>query len=531
MFCNQCQETLNNQACTTAGVCGKSGKTSDLQDVLVYSAIGLALAAKKAGKYTDNIADTLYRALFTTLTNVSFDDKSIKALIFETLTQRDSLKQHGDEHLSWSPLTDADLMGKAPEASLSAIENEDIRSLTSLVLFGLKGVAAYAHHAMLLGVTDAQLVKGVIDNTAALAGEHDVDGWLGLTISTGDLAVKAMAALDKANTEHYGHPEATSVYTGTKAGHGILVSGHDLLDLEELLEQTKGTGINIYTHGEMLPANAYPFFKKYSHLAGNYGTSWWRQREEMDAFSGPILFTTNCIQRPKDSYKSRVYTTGLAAFEGCEHIADRKAGKQKDFSKLIKAALDSAPLADNPGEPLTIGFARNQVLSLADKVVDAVKSGAVKKFVVMAGCDGHHKTREYFTEIAEQLPQDNIILTAGCAKYRYNNLPLGNIGGIPRVLDAGQCNDSYSLAIIAMALKDAFKMDDINDLPIAFDIAWYEQKAVAVLLALLVLGFKNVRLGPTLPAFLSPTVAGVLVEKFNIMGIGTVEEDLKAIAQ
>ncbi len=535
MFCYQCQEALNNKGCDKSGVCGKSDKVAMLQDAVLYATIGLGEAAHKA-KANDDTAGLILHGLFATVTNVNFDAADLESLIYRLVNERETLKKTaaGDVKwsaaASWAPKTYSDIAAVSSRIGVLAQQNEDLRSLRELLIYGLKGVAAYAHHAWVLNETDSALSAGIAEILSELAGNPPADKLLAMVMKCGDLAVKALALLHTANTKHYGAQEITSVPTGTRAGRGILISGHDLKDLEELLIQTEGKGIDIYTHGEMLPANAYPKFRQYKHLAGNFGSSWWKQQEEFENFSGPFLFTTNCIQKPKDSYKNRVFTTGVTAYEGCTHIPDREKGKMKDFSPVINAALASQPLGNNPGKSLTIGFGHEQVMSLAEAVVNAVKSGAVKKFVVMAGCDGRQKEREYFTDIAKALPKDNIILTAGCAKYRYNSLDLGDIGGIPRVLDAGQCNDCYSLAVIALKLKEVFELDDINKLPIAFDVAWYEQKAVAVLLALLALGFKNVRLGPTLPAFLSPNVAKTLVESFGITGTKTVQEDLAAIS-
>lgn len=510
MFCYQCQEALQNQGCTVQGVCGKTDETANLQDKLIYLLKELSL---RGGQGTKETVDRfIIEGLFTTITNVNFDPGRIAALI-----ERAKL-----------------LLGEVSfpaEGYVLAEKNPDLRSLKELLIYGLKGLAAYADHAYLLNYKDETIFDFVRQALAStLNPRQTADELVGLVMKAGEFGVKAMALLDKANTETYGRPEITEVETGTKQGPAMLVSGHDLLDLEEILKQTADKGINVYTHGEMLPAHAYPGLKKYKHLAGNYGTSWYNQQKEFQEWNGAIVMTTNCLQQPRDSYKDRLFTTGLAGWPGVVHIADRKAGRPKDFSPAINKALVLGGIDEQPGKKLTIGFARDTVLGLADKVISAVKSGAIKRFVVMAGCDGRQKEREYFTELAKGLPNDTVILTAGCAKYRYNQLDLGTIGGIPRVLDAGQCNDSYSLAVVALKLKEAFGLKDINELPVSFDIAWYEQKAVIVLLALLYLGVKGIRLGPTLPAFVSPNVAKVLVEKFNIKPVASVTADLEAIA-
>ncbi len=553
MFCFQCQETARNVGCTVRGVCGKPESTANLQDVLIYAARGLALSVDMLhreiqdgnGGSLDEITiesgRTIMEALFATITNANFDDKRIAAIIGQVLRQKDVVVRQlravykGDDELprpvTWSADENdlAALYAMIPEASVLADTNEDTRSLRELAIYGLKGISAYGDHAAILGFEDTALYREVARLLGATLVLTDVDELIQLVMDTGHASVQVMALLDRANTETYGNPEITEVNLGVRKNPGILISGHDLKDMQELLEQTSGTGVDVYTHGEMLPANYYPAFKKYDHFVGNYGNSWWLQDKEFATFNGPILMTTNCIITPKDSYKDRIFTTGLAGFPGVKHIADRPEGGKKDFSGIIELAKK----CDSPTEletgTLIGGFAHAQVTALADKVVAAVKSGAIKRFVVMGGCDGRQKGRSYFTEMAEALPKDTVILTAGCAKYRYNKLKLGDIGGIPRVLDAGQCNDSYSLAMIALKLKEAFELDDINDLPIDFDIAWYEQKAITVLLALLALGFKGVRIGPTLPAFVSPAVADVLVKNFDLKVITTVEEDLKAI--
>lgn len=541
MFCYQCQEAAKGEGCTIKGVCGKEDSTSNLQDLLVYVTKGVSLIADIAIKNSIevNSADKfVFEALFVTITNANFDDKKITDKILEGIEVRDVLKKKVEEkgieipklpaNASWVPEDEDSIQAKSEIVGILTEQNEDIRSLKELLTYGLKGMAAYAEHAFNLGYTDEKIFafmhKALIATTRT---DISVDELVGLTLECGEYGVNVMALLDKANTESYGNPEITKVNIGVRNKPAILISGHDLKDMEELLKQTEGTGVDVYTHSEMLPAHYYPAFKKYEHFVGNYGNAWWKQKEEFESFNGAILFTTNCIVPPNDSYKNRVYTTGASGFDGCIHIADRKDGLPKDFSVIIEHAKKlPAPTEIETGEIIG-GFAHNQILQLADKVVDAVKSGAIKKFLVMAGCDGRMKGRDYYTEFANQLPQNTVILTAGCAKYRYNKLPLGDIGGIPRVLDAGQCNDSYSLAVVALKLKEVFELNDINELPISYNIAWYEQKAVIVLLALLYLGVKDIHLGPTLPAFLSPNVANVLVENFGIAGIGTVEEDLK----
>jgi hydroxylamine reductase len=536
MYCDQCQETAKNVSCTIRGVCGKNDATANLQDLLIYVLSGMALAAENAGvtpgrKYGEFVS----RALFVTITNANFDEDSITKLIEEAVRLRDELKgvsgaAQAHDAVEWAG---TDRKSYAEKASgiglLSYSANEDIRSLKKLILYGLKGAAAYTDHAAILGHHDDAIYAFMFKALAAIRKDLGADELTALVLETGGISVSAMALLDKANTGAYGSPELTKVNIGVRNNPGILISGHDLKDMEELLKQTDGTGVDVYTHSEMLPANYYPAFKKYGHFVGNYGNSWWKQSEEFQSFNGPILMTTNCITPVKDSYRDRIFTTGMAGYPGVKHIADRPAGGAKDFSGVIALAKKcAAPLEIETGE-ITGGFAHAQVLALADKVVEAVKSGKIKRFIVMAGCDGRQAGRSYFTDVAENLPKDAIILTAGCAKYRYNKLKLGDIGGIPRVLDAGQCNDSYSLAVIALKLKEVFDLEDINDLPISFDIAWYEQKAVCVLLALLYLGVKGIRLGPTLPAFLSPNVAKVLVDKFAIKPIAGVKEDIEAM--
>ena len=535
MFCYQCQETAGCRGCTMVGVCGKQPDVAAMQDLLVYVSRGISAvttALRKEGKtVAPEINHLITLNLFTTITNANFDRESVEARIRATLEAKAQLlAQLGDTaNLPQAALWDGagDWEEKAKTVGVLSTENEDIRSLQELITYGLKGLSAYSKHANAL-LQDDEDVDAFLQRAlaATLDDSLTVDQLVALTMETGKYGVSGMAMLDKANTSAYGNPEITRVNIGVGKNPGILVSGHDLRDLEMLLEQTQGTGVDVYTHSEMLPAHYYPAFKKYPNFVGNYGNAWWKQKEEFEAFHGPILMTTNCIVPPKDSYKDRLYTTGAAGYPGCTHIPG-EIGEQKDFSALIAHAKTCEPPAKLETGEIVGGFAHAQVLALADQVVEAVKSGAIRKFVVMAGCDGRAKSREYYTEFAKALPQDTVILTAGCAKYKYNKLPLGDIGGIPRVLDAGQCNDSYSLAVIALKLKEVFGLEDINDLPIIYNIAWYEQKAVIVLLALLYLGVKNIHLGPTLPAFLSPNVAKVLVDNFGIAGIGTVEGDMK----
>ena len=535
MFCYQCQETAGCKGCTMVGVCGKKPDVAAMQDLLVYVSKGISAvttALRKEGKPVAAAINHLITLnLFTTITNANFDKESIEARVRATLdTKKELLSQlNSTANLPEAALWDGfgDWEEKAKTVGVLSTENEDIRSLRELITYGLKGLSAYSKHANVL-LQDDEEVDAFLQRAlaATLDDTLDVDALIALTLETGKYGVSGMALLDKANTTAYGNPEITKVNIGVGKNPGILVSGHDLRDLEMLLEQTQGTGVDVYTHSEMLPAHYYPAFKKYPNFVGNYGNAWWKQKEEFESFNGPILMTTNCIVPPKDSYKDRLYTTGAAGYPGCKHIPG-EIGERKDFSALIAHAKKCAPPTEIETGEIIGGFAHAQVFALADKVVEAVKSGAIKKFVVMGGCDGRAKSRDYYTEFAKALPKDAVILTAGCAKYKYNKLPLGDIGGIPRVLDAGQCNDSYSLAVIALKLKEIFGLDDINDLPIVYNIAWYEQKAVIVLLALLYLGVKNIHLGPTLPAFLSPHVAKVLVENFGIAGIGTVEDDLK----
>lgn len=537
MFCFQCQETAGNKGCMFGGVCGKKPETANLQDLLIYVTKGLSeitTRLRSEGKEIPAAIDRLITTnLFMTITNANFDDDRFIDRINATLSSRDELFEqlHDDTGLSdaasWQYRTAEERTLKADEVGVLDTRNEDLRSLRELTLYGLKGMAAYNKHANVLGYADTA-IDAFLQKALAktLDDSLSTDDLTSLVLETGSFGVKVMALLDTANTSTYGNPEITKVELGVRNNPAILISGHDLRDLEMLLEQTANTGVDVYTHSEMLPAHYYPAFKKYPHFAGNYGNAWWKQKEEFEAFNGPILLTTNCLVPPKESYKDRIYTTGSVGFSGCKHI-DGEIGEIKDFSAIIEHAKKCPPPTQLESGELVGGFAHHQVLALADKVVDAVKSGAIKKFVVMAGCDGRSPARNYYTDFAKALPQDTVILTAGCAKYKYNKLPLGDIGGIPRVLDAGQCNDSYSLALIALKLKEVFGLDDINQLPIVYNIAWYEQKAVIVLLALLSLGVKNIHLGPTLPAFLSPNVVNVLIENFGIAGITDVDTDLE----
>lgn len=549
MFCYQCSEAAKQTGCAKLGVCGKKDDTAGFQDLLVYTLKGIssaaiagAVKAKQAAVgitetlITSEVGDFLVKGLFSTITNVNFNNGTLKDMIREGLKLREGIiKDAGldrstlPEPARWIPASMAEYEIKAVLVGVLSTKNEDIRSLRELIIYGLKGLAAYADHARVLGYRDPSIYHFIAEALDATSRDMSKDHLISLVLRTGETAVKAMAILDKANTETYGNPEMTKVSIGVRNSPGILISGHDLKDMEELLKQTEGTGVDIYTHGEMLPANYYPTFKKYAHLAGNYGGSWWRQDKEFDSFNGPILMTTNCLVPVRDSYRDRLFTTGLVSYPGVAHIPDRKEGDSKDFSEIINLAKRCKSPAELETGTITGGFAHHQILSLADKVVDAVKSGKIKKFVVMAGCDGRNKNRDYYTEVAESLPGDTVILTAGCAKYRYNKLNLGDIEGIPRILDAGQCNDSYSLALIALKLKEIFGLDDINKLPIVYDIAWYEQKAVTVLLALLYLGVKNIILGPVLPAFLSPGIAQFITDTFGLRPMGTVEQDLAFI--
>jgi len=537
MFCYQCQETAKGTGCEIKGVCGKNEDVARLQDLLIYTLKGISdivIKGKLDAKTLKNVNHEVLNSLFMTITNANFDDTAFEIVIKRMISMRDELRAtvsaaELNDAATFEVTTKNDMLTKAATVGVLATENEDIRSLRELIIYGVKGMAAYAHHALNLGKESDEIFMFLYEALAATLDDGlTADELVALTLKTGQFGVAAMALLDEGNTSKYGNPEITEVNIGVRNNPAILISGHDLTDLEQLLEQTKGTGVDIYTHSEMLPAHYYPEFKKYDNFAGNYGNAWWKQNEEFESFNGPILFTTNCIVPPRsEEVKSRIFTTGAAGFPGCLHIEADSNGK-KDFSKIIALAKTlKAPTEIETGT-IVGGFAHEQVFALADKVVDAVKSGAIKKFFVMAGCDGRMKSRDYYTQFAEKLPKDTVILTAGCAKYRYNKLSLGDIGGIPRVLDAGQCNDSYSLALIALKLKEVFGLDDINQLPIAYNIAWYEQKAVIVLLALLYLGVKNIHLGPTLPGFLSPNVAKVLIENFGIAGVGTVEEDINS---
>ena len=536
MFCYQCQETAGCKGCTVAGVCGKKPEVAAMQDLLVYVTKGLSAVTTALRSQGKSIAPEINHLitvnLFTTITNANFDLAAIEARVTRTLAEKESLRKELSDATAlpeaavWNGLPE-EYAEKAGAVGVLATENEDIRSLRELITYGLKGLAAYTKHANALLQDDAELDAFLQKALAATLDDTlTVDDLVALTLETGKYGVKGMALLDKANTQAYGNPELTTVDIGVRNNPGILISGHDLKDLEMLLEQTAGTGVDVYTHSEMLAGHYYPFFKKYPHFAGNYGNAWWKQKEEFEKFHGPILMTTNCVVPPADSYKDRLWTTGAAGWPGCRHI-DAPYGETKDFTPIIEQAKACPAPTEIETGSIVGGFAHEQVFALADKVVEAVKSGAIKKFVVMAGCDGRQKQREYYAEFAKALPKDAVILTAGCAKYKYNKLNLGDIGGIPRVLDAGQCNDSYSLALIALKLKEVFGLEDVNELPIVYNIAWYEQKAVIVLLALLYLGVKNIHLGPTLPAFLSPAVAEVLVKNFGIAGLGTVEDDIR----
>ncbi len=550
MFCFQCQETAKNTGCTVKGMCGKPEDTANLQDLLIFALKGIAVYGEKAKELgLSNGENGLFVAqgLFTTITNANWVNDRFVELIKEALKRRETLKekflaaykeQHGQdfdeplpESATWFSDDVAQFQEKAKSVGVLSTADEDVRSLRELLVIGLKGIAAYADHAALLGFEKEEIYDFLMEALASTTKELSVDDMIALVMKAGEMAVTTMATLDEANTTAYGNPEITEVNLGVGTNPGILISGHDLKDMEELLKQTEGTGVDVYTHGEMLPAHYYPAFKKYDHFVGNYGGSWWHQTKEFESFNGPILMTTNCVVPLKkdNTYLNRLFTTGMTGYPEATHIPDRPQGGAKDFSQLIALAKTCEPPVEIETGKIVGGFAHHQVLALADKVVEAVKSGAIKRFVVMAGCDGRQKSRNYFTEVAEALPKDAVILTAGCAKYRYNKLDLGDIGGIPRVLDAGQCNDSYSLAVIALKLKEVFELDDINDLPISYDIGWYEQKAVAVLLALLFLGVKGIRLGPTLPAFLSPNVAKVLIEKFDIKPTGDVQADVEAM--
>ncbi|MHB0896987.1 MAG: hydroxylamine reductase [Spirochaetales bacterium] len=547
MFCHQCQETMKNTACAVAkGVCGKTAEVSDLQDLVIHVCKGIGVWATKAaekGIYDEPAAFFVDRMLFATITNANFSATEFERWIAEGLAIRDGLRAACAAAGLGVPaiLPDAATWAAANVEAIRAaaaqgkggwkeVADENARALQSLVLYGLKGMAAYVEHAYAIGKKSKEVFQFMLRALADLTdGSKSLDQLTALVLETGEFGVKAMALLDAANSGTYGSPRVTKVRTGVRNKPGILISGHDLVDLQDLLEQTRGTGIDVYTHGEMLPAHYYPFFEKYDNLYGNYGGSWWSQNADIESFGGPVLFTSNCLVPPRESYKARVFTTGVVGFDGCVHIADRKPGAMKDFSALISLAKTCPPPKELENGEIVGGFAHDQVFALADTVVNAVKTGAIKRFIVMAGCDGRQPGRSYYTDVAEKLPSDAVILTAGCAKYRYNKLNLGEIGGIPRVLDAGQCNDSYSLALVALKLKEIFGLDDVNKLPLSFDIAWYEQKAVLVLLALLYLGFRNIRLGPTLPGFLSPAVATVLVEKFGIKGIASADADVEAM--
>jgi len=542
MFCYQCQEAAKGIGCTIKGVCGKNDDLANMMDLLLFVTKGVCVYSsalrEQRGYENPTVNKFVFDSLFATITNANFDKADITSRVSRAIEIRNMLRDEAKkqgisvvasfEGCTWDGKPE-EFEAKAASVGILNETNEDIRSLKELIIYGIKGMAAYSEHAFNLGFEDTSIYAFMQKTLADTTRNLTVDQLVALTLETGKYGVQTMALLDKANTSNYGNPEITKVNLGVRNNPGILISGHDLKDMEELLAQTEGTGVDVYTHSEMLPANYYPAFKKYKNFVGNYGSSWWHQREDFESFNGPILFTTNCIVPPHSnaSYRDRIYTTGAAGLQGAKHIPDRENGKPKDFSVIIEHAKRCKPPVEIENGEIIGGFAHEQVFALADKVVDAVKSGAIRKFVVMAGCDGRTKDRNYYTDFAEKLPKDTVILTAGCAKYRYNKLPLGDIGGIPRVLDAGQCNDSYSLAVIALKLKEVFQLNDINELPIAYNIAWYEQKAVIVLLALLYLGVKNIHLGPTLPAFLSPNVAKVLVENFGIGGITTVDEDIK----
>ena len=536
MFCYQCEETAKAKGCTNVGVCGKSGEVADLQDMLRYLLKGISICNTKSrekGEYNQEVDEFIMEGLFSTITNANFDKEFFINKIHQAINLRDELRkkysvESKHDSVTWAPKNDEEIIKKSKEVGSLLTKDEDIRSLREMLIFGVKGMSAYYHHAYVLGHKDKEISNFIQEALVATTKDLSVDELVALNMKCGEMGVKTMGLLDKANTSTYGNPEPTKVNLGARNNPGVLISGHDLRDLEELLEQTQGTGVDVYTHGEMLPANAYPKFKKYENFVGNYGSSWWLQKEEFEKFNGPILLTTNCLVPPKDSYKDRVYTTGVVGFEGLKHIPNRKNGKSKDFSEIINHAKKSSPPEKLEDGEITIGFAHNSVLGVADKIVEAVKSGKIKRFIVMAGCDGRHKQREYYTDFAKALPKDTVILTAGCAKYRYNKLGLGDIDGIPRVIDAGQCNDSYSLVVIAQKLAEVFGVG-VNELPISFNIAWYEQKAVLVLLSLLSLGVKNIMLGPVLPAFVSPNVLNVLVEKFNIMPNTNVESDMNKL--
>lgn len=541
MFCYQCQEAAKGVGCTIKGVCGKTSEVASLQDTLLFVLKGIALLNEELARINQGdvrVNKELFDGLFSTITNANFNHTAFVIRIKQALHLRNQLREKlssfgvdlpSFEAVHWEANSGIEFEDKAKEVGILSEKNEDVRSLKELIIYGLKGMAAYAEHAHNLQKTNSEVFAFIQRALASTTKEMSLPELIALTLETGKYGVEVMALLDEANTSTYGNPQMTKVNIGVQANPGILVSGHDLRDLEDLLKQTQGSGVDVYTHSEMLPAHYYPELKKYPHLVGNYGNAWWLQDKEFESFNGPILFTTNCIVPPKNgaSYKDKIYTTGASGLTGAIHIPDRKEGEMKDFSDIINHAKRCvAPQSIEEGE-IVGGFAHHQVFELAGQIVEAVKTGAIRKFFVMAGCDGRMKGRDYYTQFANQLPNDTVILTAGCAKYRYNKLPLGDINGIPRVIDAGQCNDSYSLAIIALKLKEIFELNDINELPIAYNIAWYEQKAVIVLLALLHLGVKNIHLGPTLPAFLSPNVANVLIENFGIAGISSVDDDLK----
>ncbi|MFA5499275.1 MAG: hydroxylamine reductase [Candidatus Cloacimonadia bacterium] len=543
MFCYQCQETARNEGCFKIGVCGKKSDTADLQDLLIWTAKGVSFwadLARKEGINTLKAADFVINSLFFTITNANFDNARFAEMVDEGNAIKKDLQANLEKlgksfsalpKAATSQITAKEFLENVdPAVGILAQKNDDIRSLTELLIYGLKGMAAYAEHAAILGYRSDEVEEFMFRALATtLKAEPQQDEMLNLVVECGEKGVAAMALLNDANTKTYGNPEPTEVNIGVGKNPAILVSGHDLKDFHELLEQTKDTGIDIYTHGEMLPAHGYPTFKQYPHLVGNYGSAWWKQTDEFEKFNGPILMTTNCLVPPRDSYKNRVFTTGVVGFEGLTHIPDRVNGKPKDFSAIIEMAKKSQPPTEIETGSVFTGFGIHTLTQNKDAILDAVSAGLIKRFVVMAGCDGRFPSRDYYTKVAEKLPADSIILTAGCAKYRYNKLPLGKIGDFPRVIDAGQCNDSYSLAVLALTLKDTLKLEDINQLPISFDVAWYEQKAVLVLLALLYLGFKNIRLGPTLPAFLSPNIAEFLVKTFDIKPIDTPETDVTAM--
>ena len=545
MFCFQCQETANNSGCTVRGVCGKPEITANLQDLLIFVLKGISICGLEVNRFEridSNIGLFVAKSLFSTITNTNFDDERIISLIKEGLGIKKNLKErllsvstqktfseNIPDCVSWHSENVDDFHEKAKEVGFLSFLDEDIRALKAFIIYGCKGISAYADHAAILGFEEQEIYNFIMEGLAATTQDLSIKELLGVLGKTGECAVRTMSLLDRANSERFGHPEITRVNIGVGNNPGILVSGHDYRDLEDLLKQTEGTEIDVYTHGEMLPAHYYPCLQKYGHLVGNYGNAWWQQTREFDSFNGPILITTNCIVPVKDAYRDRIFTTGMSGYPGVKHIADRKDGVMKDYSEIIRLAGKCPPPMELEKGEIVGGFAHHQVLALADRIVEAVKTGKIKHFIVMSGCDGRHKPREYYTEVAKALPKDTIILTSGCAKYRYIKLGLGDIDGIPRVLDAGQCNDSYSLVLIAQKLAEAFDLTDINDLPLSFDIAWYEQKAIAILLALFHLGVKNLRRGPTLPGFLTPNMVKVMVEKFNVKPIGDVSEDIKSM--